>query len=74
MLSDQELDNMLSRSIEVGKHVEPSQEDTLEKKYSNLIHGLMGIHQFYIKSVEDMQGEIEIVQKCFNAISERFVR
>jgi len=74
MISDQDLDNMLSRSIEAEKLVQISQVDILEKKYNSLIHALMGIHQFYVKDTGDMQSEIAILQSCFDQVAEKFVR
>ena len=67
MITDEELDSMLSRSIEVGKTVE-----MLEQEYNLLIHGLMDIHHSNVKSVGDMRDEIKIIGDCFDAIERRF--
>ncbi len=74
MLSDQELNEMLDRSIQAGKAVRYSQADELEKQYNQLIHGLLSIHQHSIRGVEAMQNELEIMRECFDTISAKFVR
>jgi hypothetical protein len=74
MLRDQELDDMLARSIELGKAVKPSQADLLEKQYTQIMHDLISIHEFYVHGVSDRHDEIIIMQECFKVISERFVK
>jgi len=74
MLSDQELNAMLNRSIQAGKAVQYSQADELERQYNQLIHGLLSIHQHNVRGVQNMNSEIVLLQECFNAISAKFVR
>ncbi len=71
MLSDQELNEMLDRSIQAGKAVAP---DELEKQYNQLIHGLIGIHQHYVRGVQEMRSEIGLLQDCFSEMSKRFMK
>lgn len=74
MLSDQQLNAMLERSLQAGKAAHLSQADELEKQYNQLIHGMIGIHQHSIRGIDAMQKEIEIVRDCFDAISAKFAR
>ena len=71
MITDQELDDMLSRSIAAGQAAQVDERDQLEQEYNSLIHAIMTIH-YGIAGVDDLLEEIAILQQCFDAIERRF--